>query len=619
MKTNNPSTQLIHGSHLKTEYLSSFANNAKVRTVLACVLVLVGLMGSGSSVHAALANEVWISPIGPVATVETNSYTSGIIGTPTYPLRCPDAGSFYWVMTQDLTNTYMTIHFMAGKFTLPAFPNSGYTASILLKQGWKLRGAGIDNTVLQLGATNLASTETYMLWGAPLITTAEGGEEVSDLTVDCNMQNQTSAECISAIGLYGNNTRISRVKAINWGATSSAECFVLWCQGSLGADATNCVIDDCVVTQPAAVPPGVAGVTAIAVLSCPPNESYVHGGTVRNNLVYNINVGSSTGMVAYVNAYLAQAGVDLTHNRAFNLTGPLGLAQAIYGGSTGLSNSIVQENICENVGVGMYFSSIGMTNQIIKNNIIRVATGGTGIYYQGQGTNNPVQDLVLEGNIVVPFDGGTNVSAVYFDVSAATATVMNNVFQGNGTGWDLNVNSSSALYWGYPGKTIHWNTWVNNVNLSGSQLSCGAGVDYCLPGDEDSVTFTPTTAGWYQITQINDYGAATVQVETGIWGSPLEVTDTEFWYRTAGYYSTNTPGELVESRRGSYYYPLSGQVTQARICGTCAGGAWVDIYVPSTTGAYPFKVTSKGPNRLQMINPPILDTNTPCTTVSLSL
>lgn len=192
----------------------------------------------------ALEYEVWISPLGPAQTVETNTYSSGgIIGTPTYPLRCPDPGTFNWVMTHDLTNNYMTIHFMAGTFNLPVYYYCvGVNVSILLQPGWKLRGAGIDITVFQLEPTNLANHVTYMLWG-PYFTggpPVEGGVEVSDMTINCNLQNQSGATSISAIGLYGNDTRISRVKAINWGTTpQGAEMVVLWLQPG-SACATNC-------------------------------------------------------------------------------------------------------------------------------------------------------------------------------------------------------------------------------------------------------------------------------------------------------------------------------------------------------------------------------------------
>src|SRR5580698_3161705 len=110
------------------------------------VLVVVSMIFCASSSQA-LENEVWISPhgigTGNVAVTNVSAtdvvygnlmrYPSNVIGTPTYPFRCPDPQSLSVVLKSVLTNTHMTIHFMAGTFQV-------LTNGITPLPGWKLRG-----------------------------------------------------------------------------------------------------------------------------------------------------------------------------------------------------------------------------------------------------------------------------------------------------------------------------------------------------------------------------------------------------------------------------------------------------------------------------------------------
>jgi hypothetical protein len=173
---------------------------------------------------------------------------------------------------------------------------------------------------------------------------------------------------------------------------------------------------------------------------------------------------------------------------------------------------------------------------------------------------------------------------------------------------------------GDTGCAVQRNTWADHVNLTGTQFSSPMS-QHCLPGDEDSIVFTPTTNGWYRVSQWPAaYAAATVRIESGMWQPENATEDTEFWFRDIGYFSsTNIPGEIVESRRGSYYYPLAGLVTEARIGSDCSGTVFLDIYIPSISGAYPVTVTCKGPNRPQMLTSPTAGPSTPCNSVSLNL
>lgn len=590
-----------------------------MKTVLKYVTISTGFFMGLCLSTKAIENEVWISPIGPAASIETNSYPAGLIGTPTYPFRCPDPGSLNWVLTHDLTVPNVTIHFMAGTFKLPANVINGQNYSINPLQGWKLRGAGIDNTIMQLQSTNLGNLQTLMICG-PLSGVAQG-VEVSDMTIDCNLRSGISAGAINAITLLGNDSKISRVKGINWGSLHTGwESFVFVIRPPDCGYATNCVIEDCVVTQPANVT-HACGTTAMAVFTdLPYGMSLMYDAILRNNLVYNITAGSSVGMPQYIHAYSGNG--TISHNRALNIIDTTGTFSgcAVYRDTWAGRDCIIENNVFENVSEGVYFNlpNLGFTNLVVRNNSITIAEGGYGVACYNPDTNSKLTNLILKENIITPAPNAINVTAFYPYVRNLTANVTGNIFQGGGTGFDLSIYWQLVVpEWDNPGSGIHWNTWADNANLSGMQLNYSGG--QCLPGDRDSITFTPTAAGWYRIMKASSYVAGTVRLESPQWNNLVE--DMEFWFRVNGYGALgSTPGEIVESRRGSYPYPLVGQVTQARIGGD-AGGAWtyLDIYIPNVSGAQPVTVTMSGPNRALMLNSPTLNPTTPDNSVTLNL
>lgn len=108
------------------------------------------------------------------------------------------------------------------------------------KAGQKIVGAGTGVTTLQLVGASVAD-QHYHAIGMNLSpsgttpATPVDGFEISDLTIDCNMDNQplrgqstyTPVAC-GAVRLFGSHCRISRVKAINWGTKSLSQgCFVM--------------------------------------------------------------------------------------------------------------------------------------------------------------------------------------------------------------------------------------------------------------------------------------------------------------------------------------------------------------------------------------------------------
>jgi len=570
----------------------------------AAVLLMYSLLRSQSAFG--LENEVWISPNSidgtNVTTVSSTDviygsthgvlYPSNVVGTPTYPFRCQDATSLNYVLTSVLLNTNMTVHFMAGTFQV--------ANTIAPLTGWKLRGAGIDSTILQLASGTVTSSAFLVISKNP-----SDGVEVSDMTIDCNFQGQNpGAGAITAVGLAGSQTRISRVKAINWGTGSSGgEDFVLSisCAGASQTNyATNVVIEDCIVTQPTTATVSASeGVTAIDV------GPYVRGGVTRNNMVYNIN--TTTGP-AWIHA-LTCAGT-VRQNYVWDL---FGNAMAAYHDSWSMADQLIDGNVFDNVSGGiMDYSSTWETNIVYQNNIMRIAENGVGInYYNGAGNNNNpgATNILINNNISYPSVLSTAYSIQALALNGyVTASVMDNVFQGapGNYGADLFMNYGCSPSWfqGYYPYDVTLNTWRGNVNLLGTQLK---DIDdtYWQPGEEDSVIFTPTSNGWYRLMTNGATSSGTITLEADWAGGPTnEVTDVEFVYAVNG----DAPalsglGQISEIRKGAW----ASQVTQARIGADnpSTTGGYVDIYVNDYLYTRFIRVKCKGHFRERLLNPPI--------------
>jgi hypothetical protein len=142
------------------------------------------------------------------------------------------------------------------------------------KSGQKIVGAGINVTTLQLvGAEN--TDQHYHAIGMPIepsgLTPIVALEsfEVSDLTIDCNLDNQPSRPdpgyplvACGAIRIFGHHSRVSRVHAVNWGTKSLKQgCFVISIIQASGqptgvygnpsvTERDHCGIEDCIAVQP---------------------------------------------------------------------------------------------------------------------------------------------------------------------------------------------------------------------------------------------------------------------------------------------------------------------------------------------------------------------------------
>ena len=224
------------------------------KRVLALSLTLFTVVG-------AHAGEYWITPD---TTYGTNGAGSGTAASPWVRSTATsfDAcinGTGCVPTTGIPANS--TLHLMSGTFRT--------IQGLTLKANWKMRGAGIEVTTVQMDSSLSPPTWALPVIGLPCCYRTDG-TEVSDMTVDCNLQNITDA-CILAVRMQGAETKISRVKAINWGSRNGSECFILsigshW-QYSMGMQ-TNCVIEECII-GPAANVTHTQGSSAITIGGAP--------------------------------------------------------------------------------------------------------------------------------------------------------------------------------------------------------------------------------------------------------------------------------------------------------------------------------------------------------------
>jgi hypothetical protein len=541
-------------------------------------IILCSCLFTHPHLGRAIENEIWISPVGPAVTninptgYTNYSYPNNIVGTPTYPFRCTNGLTLNTVLTNVLLNaTNITIHLMAGTFSLGTNygGSSGKGYSIVPGAGWKIRGAGIDNTILQLGPSNNVGTNAFAIIAnsAPTSSSPQVGVEVSDLTIDCNTQNQqTNFPSIAAINLAGDNCRISRVKAINWGAAGT-ECFVLNIQGAnsvystnsnlIETYGTNLVIEDCEVTQLAGVMQYLktnAGATAISIWTSGLTNMNldIDDAIMRNNLVHDIQVGTGLGRVKWLNAY--SGGQIVGHNRARNIVGGSGY----YWDDWFLQDIVIEDNTFDNISYGVNFSSQGFTstNIVIKNNLIRPATGGYGMYFTGGNTNN---NLILKDNIIFPSDGVANTWGLSVG-SLMTLTAMGNILQGGGTGYDVGFLEPVPNWnnWQYnTNRVLGINAWLDNVNLSGTQLNELPlnNQPQWLPGTQDTtIAFVATNAGWWRVVSNYAYAAGSVTVSSAEWNSVnySQSTDLDFNFLVMGWRTNSSQlGYITETRQGN--------------------------------------------------------------------
>ena len=155
-----------------------------------------------------------------------------------------------------------TVHLGPGLFLTRGYLDGDPPA---IKSGQKFRGSGMRVTTVRLVNASVPLGRYGVIGSKSLLGELESFE-VSDLTVDCNLDGQLIRDKaflpIACCGILaaGGHHRYRRVRAINFGtlqyapSASFLECFVLWSAGAYpgtSVERVDCVIEDCVVEQPA--------------------------------------------------------------------------------------------------------------------------------------------------------------------------------------------------------------------------------------------------------------------------------------------------------------------------------------------------------------------------------
>ena len=301
---------------------------------------------------AAAGVEIWLSPtqISP-ANIGNNGAGSG---TPADPFITPNADTFFNLIhglavldaqaggtnaglnAKYIIPEYSTIHLMPGTFRVRDGTGliPGQRFPLTPKDGWKIRGAGMDVTILKPIDEHLQPPVPKFA----VISGAQGNNnswewcandvEVSDLTVDCNMHNMPAVAVGNAINLSGSNNKVSRVHAINWGSRhdpgSEGECFVLNIDAHFNRPQTyqNNIIEECLVDRPAPMQHSWT-TTAIGMGNQPDAtpQPVGPGWIIRNNVVKDIATGNQFGQASSLNA-IGVGGFGLGPRKNFSVIWP---------------------------------------------------------------------------------------------------------------------------------------------------------------------------------------------------------------------------------------------------------------------------------------------------------
>jgi hypothetical protein len=147
-------------------------------------------------------------------------------------------------------NQKVAIHLGPGTFTTAGFAD-GASNPWEIEAGMKILGSGREATILKRAA---GGNSGYVL-GHNLANAADFFE-LCDVTLDCNLTSSPSggATC-GAVRVLGNQVRLARVRAKNWGCSlSGGTCYVfavITANPSSVAGVSNCGMEGCVADAPA--------------------------------------------------------------------------------------------------------------------------------------------------------------------------------------------------------------------------------------------------------------------------------------------------------------------------------------------------------------------------------
>ena len=269
----------------------------------------------------------------------------------------PFWGDFDTIINAQPTNT--VIHLLPGTFISEGY-NYHFPNYIVLKAGQKIKGSGIDVTIVKRNP-NTILTDNFIIEG--ILYSKDDSVEVSDLTVDAQ-GSLTFLGKVQGVGLWGNYCTISHVKVINTSGhlATGEECFSI----DIGLGNLN-------------------------------NNSWTNiGNTISDCIIY-----ADSSVSSYTSAILAN-GTTIVRNNKIYCTPPtsspsLYLFQGLTGG--GFKNSLFEGNYIYGAGNGFYSDTGSMTNLNIINNFFDNVING--IFYPP--VPNPsyaIDGLMIRNNFI---------------------------------------------------------------------------------------------------------------------------------------------------------------------------------------------------------------------------
>ncbi|MEI9863576.1 MAG: hypothetical protein WDN00_03275 [Limisphaerales bacterium] len=331
-----------------------------------------------------ITNEFWVSP-----KATGNFYTGGVKGTMDHPLDGSTRVNFDKNMNRLPPDS--TIHLLPGTFqTLGnnAFAGRGF----FVKSGQKIRGSGMDVTILKLVAGAL--DESCILNSSSSV--ASTNIEISDLTCDGNYI--SGRYTYHGVGLEGKENKVRRVKVIHlakYGRNTEAWGIVL--SNSHLPDSGGNIIEDCEVSH-------FAGGTYISAFSLNASLKTTISGVMRNNRVLGTF------------AFLAFNG-SWTHDVLIESNYINGANVAVYGDTGSCSNVLVTHNHFINLGCGAGYMNAARHNLTFTSNYLQFTNepgSATAAFFFTQNASSSYTNVVITGNTVVYKGSGT---AYFLDVA----------------------------------------------------------------------------------------------------------------------------------------------------------------------------------------------------------
>jgi hypothetical protein len=530
-----------------------------------------------SLVLASAQTEFWIG-LGP---------SGGGSGTMASPYTVTGGSDFDTIVNDRPAGT--RIHLLPGTFVTKA--------GLVLRHGSSLIGSGIDVTVVQLqdnSAIAPANNAIIQSWDHA------SANAVTDMTVDCNLGGQAS-KATAAVTLFGGQTRIARIKTINWGSTSGDECFLLMI-GARGADfSTNCVIEDCIVTQPDTRVIHTGGTTAIFIAGSgtnhlAPGGGWVWNGIIRNCSVYGVHPGALNQPPFFHGYGIADTvGGRIEHNFAFDLHCEQANynAFAVYDENMAHEGYVIADNVFMDVESGIFFNpgidGYLRNGYVIRDNMISLGSepnSAQAIHILGTSASH-LQSAIIQDNVVREGNGFSgNGSAIFVGNTDGIIVCGNRADLPQATA-DVTIGS------GVTGITYNDNTTSAGANLRG------------VPKDSPPqvASFTVTASGWYRLCMCASLVSGNVAISENNYA----------WVDLQFDYSLNSDGLLPDNLgnitlRRYAVYPNIGDypdITTIRIGRNSDGRTgYLDVYVHCPANqTLSFKVSETGDLAATLSNP----------------